>query len=261
MRKKYFAYGSCVNVESFKGTLKNAECEADFHICGVGRLNGYRLAFTRRSTNWGGCVLDVIDSADDYVLGVVYDIPEEAVSALDRREGAPHCYRREDGFKIELGFEQVDVFTYTVVDKALKEFKPSADYFNLVYRGMVHRFPAEYVNKYLIDHCNDLGMRNKRIPETNLYHDNGSTGSHFIKDNPEFYYLIKQMALFFGDDNNRVETVQPTSEMFRLLVKCTEIAARCELDFGHRIPRGLYNCLASEFQRISGVKTARLPVA
>jgi len=59
--------------------------------------------------------------------------------------------------KLNLVFEQVDVFTYTVVDKALKEFKPSADYFNLVYRGMVHRFPAEYVNKYLIDHCNDLG--------------------------------------------------------------------------------------------------------
>ena len=96
MRKKYFAYGSCVNVESFKGTLKSAGCEEHFHVCGVGRLNGYRLAFTRQSANWGGGVLDVVNSADDYILGVVYDIPEEAVSALDRREGAPHCYRRED---------------------------------------------------------------------------------------------------------------------------------------------------------------------
>jgi cation transport regulator ChaC len=260
MRKKYFAYGSCVNVESFKGTLKNAGCEADFHVCGVGRLNGYRLAFTGRSTNWGGGVLDIIDSAADYVLGVVYDIPEKAVSALDKREGAPHCYRREGGYKVELGFEQVGIFAYTVVDKALQESKPSAGYFNSVYRGMVHRFPAEYVNKYLIDHCNDLGMRNKRIPETNLYHDNGSTGSHFIKDNPEFYYLIKQMALFFGDNNNRVETVQPTPEMFRLLTKCAEIAARNELDLGHLIPRDLHNHLASEFQRISGIKTPRLKV-
>lgn len=162
---------------------------------------------------------------------------------------------------VELGFEHVEVFAYTVVDKALPEEKPSADYFNMVYQGMVHRFPAEYVNRYLIDRCNNLGMQQRKIPETTLYHDSSCPGSHFIRENPEFYHLLKQMALFFGDNNNRVETVQPTPEMFRLLVKCAEIAARNELDLGHRIPRGLCNRLASEFQRISGVKTARLPKA
>ncbi len=256
MRRKYFAYGSCVNVDSFKDTMQ----DADFNICGVGRLSGYRLAFTRQSKTWGGGVLDIIESADDYVLGVFYDIPDEAISALDKREGAPRCYRREDGFIVELGFEQVEVFAYTVVDKIFPEKQPTIDYFNMVYRGMVHRFPAEYVNRYLIDHCNNLGMQQRRIPGPTLYHDSGCPGSHFIRENPEFYHLLKQMSLFFGNHNNKVETVQPTSEMFRLLAKCAEIAARNELDFGHRFPRGLHNRLASEFQRISGVKTARLPV-
>lgn len=47
----------------------------DPHIYGVGILNGYRLAFTRLSRNWGGSILDIVESPDDYVLGVVYDIP------------------------------------------------------------------------------------------------------------------------------------------------------------------------------------------
>jgi len=79
-----------------------------------------------------------------------------------------------------------------------------------------------------------------------------------MRHNPEFYELLKKMALFLGDDNEKAETVQPTPEMFRLVVKCAEIAARGEHDFGHRIPRGIYNRLASEFQRISGVRTKRL---
>ncbi len=87
MRKKYFAYGSCTNVESFKETLRIAGYEDKFTICGVGILNGYRLAFTRFSGRWGGGVLDIIESAGDYVLGVVYEIPERAVSAIDKREG------------------------------------------------------------------------------------------------------------------------------------------------------------------------------
>ncbi len=256
MRIKYFAYGSCANVGSFKDALQ----DADFNICGVGRLNGYRLAFTRQSKTWGGGVLDIIESADDYVLGVVYDIPDEAISALDKREGAPRCYRREDGFIVELGFEQVEVFTYTVVDKIFPEEKPTIDYFNMVYRGMVHRFPAEYVNRYLIDHSNSLGIQQSRTSGATLYRDSGRTDYDFIRENPEFYHLLKQMALFFGDDNNSVETVQPTPEMFRILTKCVEVAARGKLDFGHRISRGSHNRLASEFQRISGVKTARLPM-
>lgn len=157
--KKYFAYGSCTNVESFKETMRNAGCEGKFDICGVGILNGYRLAFTRFSNKWEGGVLDIIESPEDYVLGVVYNIPEEAVSAIDAREGDPYHYRRIDDIKVELGYEQIEVFTYTVVDKQMGEIQPTVEYFNVVYKGMEHRFPLEYVNKYLIDHCkNRFGM-------------------------------------------------------------------------------------------------------
>ncbi|HHW47347.1 MAG TPA: gamma-glutamylcyclotransferase [Clostridiaceae bacterium] len=261
MSKKYFAYGSCTNPESFKGTMKKAGCENKFRICGVGILNDYRLAFTRCSSKWGGGVLDIIESPGDYVLGVVYEIPDEAVSAIDEREGAPTCYERKEGIKVELGFEEVEVFTYTVVDKEPDEIKPTEKYLEVVYKGMINHFPYEYINKYLIDHCkNRFGINYLKPLQNRLYHYYYDKNKReFIRDNPEFYDLLKKMALFFGDDNKKVETVRPTPEMFRLVVKCTEIAARDELDFGHMIPRGMYNRLASEFQRISGVRVKRLP--
>lgn len=259
MRKKYFAYGSCTNVESFKETMRKADCEDKFQICGVGILNDYRLAFTRRSIKWGGGVLDIIKSPGDYVLGVVYEVPEQAITEIDKREGAPCFYERMDDIKVEFGFEDIEVFTYTVAEKEMSEVKPTDDYFDVVYKGMIHRFPWEYINKYLIDHCkNKFGMCRVKPRRNMLYHNYEKPKTEFIRQNPEFYELLKQMALLFGDDNEKVETVQPTPEMFRLLAKCAEAAARDELDFGHMVPRGMYNRLASEFQRISGVKVKRL---
>lgn len=267
MNKLYFAYGSCTNVESFRETMKEANCENRFRICGVGILNDYRLAFTKHSRNWGGGVLDIVKSPGDYVLGVVYEVPEEAVSALDKREGYrdkrdghPVHYERREGVKVELGHEEIEVFTYMVVKKEMNEVPPTAEYFDVVYRGMEHRFPVEYINKYLIEHCRKQFGKSyaEKIPLNRLYHDYERPKTEFMRDNPEFYELLKQMTLFLGDYNERVETVQPTPEMFRLLVKCAEAAARDELDFGHMIPRGMYNRLASEFQRISGVRVKGL---
>ena len=150
MSKKYFAYGSCTNFESFKETMKKAGCEEKFQILGVGRLNDHRLAFTRYSSKWRGGVLDIIKSPGDYVLGVVYDIPDQAVSAIDKREGAPKFYERIDDIEVELRHEQVKVFTYTVVEKNMNEIKPSVEYLDVVHKGMEQSFPLEYINRYLI---------------------------------------------------------------------------------------------------------------
>jgi cation transport regulator ChaC len=258
-KKMYFAYGSCTNVESFRETLKQVDCEDQFRICGVGILIDYKLAFTRRSKKWNGGVLDIIKSSGDYVLGVVYEIPEEAISAIDKREGASCYYRKIDNIEVELGFDKVNVFTYEVIEKQEDEIAPTMNYFNTVYTGMKNRFPTEYIDKYLIGHCNDkFNMHIVNAQQNTLYHHYDKQSTEFMRDNPELYNVLKQMALFFGDDNEKVETVQPTPEMFRLLVKCTELAARGKLDFGHMIPRGIYNRLASEFQRISGIRVEHI---
>lgn len=259
--KKYFAYGSCTNIESFEKTLNSGGDKYSYAILGVGRMNNYKLAFTRKTSAETGA-LDIIESQGDYVLGVVYEIPEEAIYLIDRREGFRQinpCYNRLEDLKIFLGDEEITVFTYVVADKYLEEVCPSEEYFNTLLEGMKYRLPIDYINRYLIDNYNNkFGKKIHNISSNRLYHFNSEKETEFMKGNAEMYQLLKQMMLFLGDYNERVNTIKPTPEMFRILVKCVEMAARDELYFNHMIPRGLFNKLASEFQRISGVETIRV---
>ena len=248
--KKYFAYGSCTNIESFEGTIYGDGIKYPYSILGVGRLSNYKLAFTRKKSSGDGA-LDIIESPSDYVLGVVYEIPKEAIYLIDKREGfcqSNPCYNRLDDFEILLGDEIVTVFTYVVADKHMEEVCPSEDYFNTVLDGMRYRFPIDYINKYLIMHYNKKFCKSiKAIRSNQLYHYSSAKETEFIRQNPEMYQLLQQMMIFLGDENERVNTIKPTPEMFRVLVKCVELAARNELDFGHLIPRGLFNKLSGEF--------------
>lgn len=255
--KKYFAYGSCTNLESFKDTLQKASCNNRFAISGVGRLDNYRLAFTRKKQNGTGA-LDLIPSDGDYVLGVVYEIPNEAESELDRREGHPDCYKKTN-ILVKMGDVMVDVFTYVVVDKVLSEVCPSDCYFKTVYEGMKNRFPKSYINKYLIQHCNEkFNMKHKLLEKNQLYHNYHNTKTDFINQNSELYQLLKQITTHLGNDNDIVNTISPSPEDFRLVVKLVEIAARDELDFSHRIVRELFNKLSTRFEGITGLETIKI---
>jgi hypothetical protein len=75
-----------------------------------------------------------------------------------------------------------------------------------------------------------------------LYHYHGEN-TEFIRRNSEFYTWLREMAMFLGNDNSVVESVSVTPEIFRIAVKLMEMAARDELDLGHRIPRGLLRIL------------------
>lgn len=255
--KKYFAYGSCTNLDSFKETLKKAGCDNRFDVLGVGHLDNYRLAFTRKKNNGTGA-LDIIQSDGDYVLGVVYEIPKEAEGELDIREGYPDCYKKIDVF-VKMGDVMADVFTYEVVDKISSEVSPSDCYFNTVYEGMKNRFPKPYINKYLIQHCNEkFNKTHNLIEENRLYHNYQDTKTDFIIQNPELYQLLKQIAIHLGNDNDIVNTISPSPEDFRLVVKLVEIAARGKLDFSHRIVRELFNKLSNRFESITGLETIKI---
>lgn len=165
--KKYFAYGSCTNVESFRDTLSEVDCQDRFQILGVGILKDHQLAFTRRSQKWRGGVLDILESPGNQVQGLVYELPEEAISAIDKREGAPKYYERIDALEVSLDGNPVTVFTYAVVDKELEEVKPTLEYVRTVFKGMKGQLPATYIRKYLLTHCEDrFGMKFQDGQET-----------------------------------------------------------------------------------------------
>jgi gamma-glutamylcyclotransferase (GGCT)/AIG2-like uncharacterized protein YtfP len=259
--RNYFAYGSCVNLESFTETMRKAGCEDRFEVLGVGILKDHRLAFTRYSSKWGGGVLDVIPSQGDVVKGVVYSVPEEGTRSIDAREGHPSCYVRQDSVRVMLGWEEVEVFTYTVKDREPEEVEPAQAYVQTVLEGMKTRLPAEYVNRFLLEPLRErFGMKVADLPVTMPYHFSPrEEETAFQRENRHFYDLILQITTYLGDDNMKAEAVRPTPQMFRNLAKLTEIAARDRLDYGHLIPREIHNRLAEEFTRISGVETFRLP--
>lgn len=150
-----FGYGSLINPNEVKEFLDFEDWEDSFEILGIGRLDNYRLAFTRESKNWLGGVLDVIPSEGDYVLGVVLKLNQKALESFDRKKRvSSDLYKRELKEIIFKGEKHLS-FTYTVVYKNLNEFTPSKEYFDKMIRGMyLAQFPNEYINdlkeKYIL---------------------------------------------------------------------------------------------------------------
>ena len=57
-----FAYGSLTNRMEIEKTLKEDGAEKDYVVLGIGKLEDYKLAFTKKSAKWNGGVLDVVTS-------------------------------------------------------------------------------------------------------------------------------------------------------------------------------------------------------
>jgi len=177
---------------------------------------------------------------------------------LDQKEGCPTCYERE-AIKVRCGGKYIMVQAYTVVEKFLDEVAPDDEYYNIVREGMLDRYPISFINQYFIAHCNKkFGFANEVVAEPRLYHQ-GRSKPLWYPIESLFAGLIRKMAIHLGNDNQRTKTIQPTPEMFRLLVKLIDMQLRDVLDYGYGIPREMTNHLAAEFERLTGLQTDRIP--
>lgn len=146
-----FTYGSLINRKEIEKTLRKDDAEENYEVLGIGKLDNYRLAFTRESTKWKGGVLDVIASNHDYVLGLVLKVSSRALRAIDRREGVSAGIYKRETVSVQLGEEFIEAIVYTVVNKELNGVKASEEYVNKVEAGMIEEgFSEEYINKYLL---------------------------------------------------------------------------------------------------------------
>lgn len=82
IRKLYVAYGSNMSVEQMKYRCPNAV------LLGTGFLKGWRLAFRYHAT--------IIESKDESVPVLVWDISKADENRLDRYEGYPSYYLKKD---------------------------------------------------------------------------------------------------------------------------------------------------------------------
>jgi cation transport regulator ChaC len=124
---KYFAYGSNMSAAVMAGW-----CPGEHTRLGPARLPGFRLAYLRESIRWQAGAADVVEDPEGEVWGVLYEISEEAVTELDRKEFAGAGYRRRE-VSVECdGAVVTGVTTYEVIDKAPTELAPRRAYVDLL---------------------------------------------------------------------------------------------------------------------------------
>ena len=85
----YFAYGSNMSLTQMASRCPSSTFE------GKGRLLGYRWQINERGVG------NIIESRDDYVEGVVYEIDRDNRRQLDRNEGVGRGYYKAEDFPIQ----------------------------------------------------------------------------------------------------------------------------------------------------------------
>lgn len=124
----YFAYGSNMAAEQM-----DAWCEG--HVCkGAARLPGRALEFRRRSVRWGAGAADIVEREGSETWGVLYEIPDSALEALDEKESNGVGYRRIE-VEVEHGDDWVTAWAYEVIHRADSEVRPRDEYLGLLLSG------------------------------------------------------------------------------------------------------------------------------
>jgi len=146
----YFAFGSNLN------PAQMAERCPGHTVVGLAVLRDHRLAFPLTSTGWGGGVAGVQVAHGSSVWGVVYDLTDEHVAALDRYEGfvgpgdQHNVYERE---KVWVDLTRADdgsiprrVRGEYYVPRVTNPNPPSRRYLDAILEGArFHKLPDEYV--------------------------------------------------------------------------------------------------------------------
>lgn len=141
----YFAYGSNMNERLFRERRHMV-----WHEARIGRLDGYRLAFTVAGGMRPGtsAPANIVAAPGDSVYGVLYLLPLRKFARLDASEGRQYHYLWPD---IEdTSGRVVSAVTYEV-PHAAPEGRPGRQYMNLIREAARQRvLPTEYAD--FLDH-------------------------------------------------------------------------------------------------------------
>ena len=87
----HFAYGSNLNHKQM-----NCRCP-DNKFTKRAYLDNYKFVYDGHSKNWeGGAVANILESAGSIVWGGLYEISKSDLENLDRYEGFPNSYNKEE---------------------------------------------------------------------------------------------------------------------------------------------------------------------
>ena len=132
----YFAYGSNMSLANMKG-----RCGVGAQVIGPALLADYELTFDKRG------YANIIAQTGQQVWGVAWQIDQNCLKALDRYEGYPRMYDRQD-VQINLGPQTITAMVY-IEPADQSGGRPSRAYMdNRVIPGAKENgLPAEWIKK------------------------------------------------------------------------------------------------------------------
>jgi len=133
----YFAYGSNLNRRHW-GEWRRRHGLPQYLLRYVGNawLPDHQLAFTMGSGIIGGGTLDLQPDRGSLVPGALFELAPGGLEALDRKEGAPHHYRRMNAVALDDHGREVPVMTYIGTPERRSPFHPPCEhYLDLVREG------------------------------------------------------------------------------------------------------------------------------
>lgn len=132
----YFAYGSNMSLDNMSG-----RCGDGAKVIGPALLADYELTFDKRG------YANIIAQTGQQVWGVAWQIDQNCLKALDRYEGYPRMYDRQD-VQINLGPQTITAMVY-IEPADQSGGQPSRSYLdNRVIPGAKENgLPAEWIKK------------------------------------------------------------------------------------------------------------------
>ena len=137
--KLYIAYGSNLNLTQMKHRCPTAK------VMGKSVLKGYRLNFRG---SYGGGVATVEPEEGSTVPVLIWYIYPKDEKALDRYEGAPRLYRKEN-ISVELNGETVEAMIY-IMNDGFPIAAPSRRYYDIIAEGYASAdFDIDVLKEYV----------------------------------------------------------------------------------------------------------------
>lgn len=138
---KYFTYGSNMLTERLRARVSSARNPIPF------TLKKFWLRFHKKSDDGSGkCNIVASACGDDVVHGVLFEVENHQIKALDRAEGVGHGYRRDE-IAVSINGTKTEAFVYVAEKNAIDDaLVPYKWYYDLVLSGAKqHDLPSDYV--------------------------------------------------------------------------------------------------------------------
>ena len=125
----YFAYGSNLDDAQMR------ERCADARVLGRATLPNYALVFGGFSHRWGGAVASVVRAKGACVEGLLYELGNVDLRALDRFEGHPFAYERVIRWVRDESGRRRRVMTYLQPEDGFEAWTPPLGYFTVLWHA------------------------------------------------------------------------------------------------------------------------------